>query len=227
MSLAEIYSSMWDDAQHDILQGRMQIDPWIGNESDPRYGMTLIARPTAQVADAVVHAVADIAQLEPGQYVYPMSDLHVTVLSLISCHTEFRVESIQVEAYAALIEPILKETAPIRIHFKGLTLSPTGLVVKGDAAGNELNALRDQLRSAFKASGLTHTIDQRYTLQTAHITVFRFKQSLRDAARFIRHVATMREVEFGSTTLQEMELVGNNWTMQQKRIRQLGTFSLL
>lgn len=226
MSVTEIYSSMWDVAQRDILEGRLDIDPWIGNAADTRYGMTLIARPSPAVADAVVTSIADIVQLEPGQYAYPTSDLHITVLSVNSCRSGFELDAVQTEAYAALIGSIVSDTPPITLHFRGLTASRSGLLVQGFPTDEALDVLRDRLRVAIGASGLEHSMDLRYTLKTAHMTALRFAAPLEHPTRFVRHVESMRDIEFGSTDINRIELVGNNWYMQQKRIRQLAEFSL-
>jgi hypothetical protein len=63
------------------------------------------------------------------------------------------------------------------------------MMVQGFPADEGLQVLRDRLRAAFRQSSLQQSIDQRYSIQTAHSTIIRFRHPLRDAPRLLRKLA--------------------------------------
>jgi 2'-5' RNA ligase len=99
-------------------------------------------------------------------------------------------------------------------------------MVQGFPLNDSLSALRGQLRRSFKASGLEHSIDQRYTLDTAHSTVIRFKAPFADPARFVDYLKKYRDDEFGVAEIPRIELVHNDWYMSHARVSRHGVFTL-
>ncbi len=88
-------------------------------------------------------------QLEPQQYYYPASDLHLTVLSLISCYSGFALSQIDTAAYVDLVKEVIADTGPFRLDFQGITASPSCVLVQGFFDNQQFNQLRAKLRSAF------------------------------------------------------------------------------
>src|SRR5699024_12422820 len=86
--------------------------------------------------------------------------------------------------------------------------------------------LRNKLREMFKDTSLQDSIDKRYKLQTAHLTAIRFKESFDDAGNFISKIARLRDRNFGSCTVDQIELVGNDWYQQQEKVESIAKFSL-
>jgi 2'-5' RNA ligase len=226
MNLTSQYDALWESARMGFLNGVVEVDHSIDSTSDTRYGMTLIMRPSEDVRRMVEEIVGKLMALEPDQYAYPASDVHLTVLSLLSCSPGFTIDSIPIEEYIKINEEACKNLPPIRIHFRGLTASPAGILIQGFPENETLNMLRDRLRSAFKSSRLRQTIDIRYTLQTAHMTVMRFRKPLRDASEFVESITKRRNVDFGRCEISDLTLVGNNWYMQKQSIQELHTVRL-
>jgi hypothetical protein len=73
---------------------------------------------------------------------------------------------------------------------------------------------------------LQQTLDQRYTLRTAHSTVIRFRRPFRDTDAFLSALESYREQDFGSFRLERMELVLNDWYQRRENTRELGRFQL-
>lgn len=226
MNLTSHYDALWESTRMGFLNGVFQIDDMIDSPSDTRYGMTLILRVEEEVSKKVEEVVGELLEIEPDQYAYPASDLHVTVLSILSCSPGFRIDSIPKEEYIKIIDKVCKNLPPIDIHFRGLTASPAGILIQGFPDNEALNVLRDRLRSAFKSSGLKQTIDIRYTLQTAHMTVMRFRKPLRDVNTFVYAITQFRNVDFGRCEISDLTLVGNNWYMQKQSLQELHTVRL-
>ncbi len=226
MNLTSHYDALWESTRTGFLNGVVEVDHMIGSTTDTRYGMTLIVRPSEDVRRKVEDIVGQLLALEPDQYAYPTSDLHLTVMSILSCSPGFTIDSIRSEDYIRIIESACEELPSIDIHFRGLTASPAGILIQGFPENETLNVLRNRLRSEIKASGLRQTIDIRYTLQTAHMTVIRFRKPLRHANTFVETIAKWRNVDFGRCEIPKLSLVGNNWYMQTHSLQELHKFRL-
>jgi hypothetical protein len=64
---------------------------------------------------------------------------------------------------------------------------------------------------------LQHSIDQRYVIQTAHMTVLRFTQQPANPALFLQKLKAFTSVDFGSCVIDQLELVGNDWYQRQQK----------
>lgn len=220
------YDSMWTHSLAKFRKQEIEIDALIGSLEDDRYGMTLLARPSENVKVNIKRFLDDVAQVAPHQYFYPESDMHLTILSIISCYSGFYLAQIQIPSYIETIREIVDPIAPFKIHFKGITASPSCILIQGYPENNQLENLREQVRSAFSQSDLQHSIDKRYAIQTAHLTVIRFQKPLQEPEKLISVINQYREYDFGSCWVDGIELVGNNWYQQKEKVQLLKRFSL-
>lgn len=225
MNLTNHYNQLWRQSLERFRDRRFDCDPYLQGKKDTRYGLTLRAVPSPAVKVSVTQALADIQSAAAGSYFYPPSDLHITVLSVISCYPGFALDAINLEEYMGTIENVTENVTPFRIQFRGITASPSCILIQGFPEDNQLNNLRDNLRRAFNQSELQHSIDKRYELQTAHMTVIRFRQPPDQPEQFIEKLRAYRDVDFGSYIIDELELVGNDWYQREvnlEMIRRVG-----
>ena len=211
MNLQAHYNAMRRAAGQELARGAAEIDKLIDSPADSRRGITLLARPPARLTAAIGKILADFRQIEPDQYFYPASDLHVTVLSIISCYPGFTLDLIAPAAYQQALRAICQVSRPFTITYRGLTASAGGVMVQGFPADGGLEELRQATRRYFQASGLAQSIDQRYCLQTAHSTVIRFRQPLHNPAQLLAMLARYEDHCFGSFEVDTVELVYNDW----------------
>lgn len=214
--LQQHYDAMWHQARAGFELQQFDSDPYLQGKADNRYGLTLLARPSAEVKQRIVQQLAPLQQLDPQQYFYPASDIHLTILSLISCTAGFALTEIQPQQYSRLIRQALADSGPLQLQFTGITASASSVLVQGFFADAGLNQLRERLRQLFGQSGLRHSIDQRYPLQTAHLTVLRFSQPPAQPGLLLQHLDALRHCDFGHCTVAELELVGNDWYQRQQ-----------
>lgn len=226
MNLQAHYDTMRETAFRKLVRGEAELDALLDSAHDTRRGITLVARPPAHIKAIIEDILADFQQLEPSQYYYPASDIHLTILSIISCYQGFTLDVIDPEAYKQAVNTILQHTPPFRIRFAGLTASPGGIIVQGFPEDDGLNNLRNQVRRYFQASGLQQSIDQRYSIQTAHSTVVRFRNELTDPARLLKAIERFEHHNIGSFEVDALELVYNDWYQRQENTILLGTYPL-
>ncbi|GLB49771.1 2'-5' RNA ligase family protein [Neptunitalea lumnitzerae] len=226
MNLKEHYSNLYYTSKEKIIKGLYKTDPLINTDNDTRFGITLVIRPDQQTKNAIQSFLSEIIPLEPHQYYYPNSDIHITLLSVISCYNGFSLDNITIEDYTSIIEEGLNGIRPFKISFKGITASDSCIIVQGFPDDNSLNLIRDQLRSQFKNVSIEQSIDKRYAIQTAHATVIRFRAPLTNTSKLITTLEKYRDHNFGTFTVNSIELVYNDWYQRKKFVKTLKTFNL-
>lgn len=225
MHLAEHYNKLYNDSVAKIANGNYEIDRLIDSDADNRFGVTLVIRPDAATNHNIQQFLAKAKAIEPDQYYYQNADIHITLMSIISCYDGFDIEDINAQDYIKLIQQVLAKHKSFKIQFKGLTASPSCILIQGFLT-NTLNEIRDELRKTFKNSDLQQSIDKRYNIQTAHATVIRFKSELTDQTALINLIEKYREFDFGTFSVKQIELVYNDWYQREKFVKKLHTFSL-
>ncbi|MFD2034484.1 2'-5' RNA ligase family protein [Belliella marina] len=226
MDLKEHYDKLYQDSVCKIHSDAYQIDELIGSVDDNRYGITLLLRPDKMVLENIHKLLSRLKLIEPNQYYYRDSDIHVTVMSIISCYSGFQLSNIQAEDYVRTIEKSKNDLSPFEIEFRGLTMSPSCLMVQGFLEDTTLDQLRNKLRIDFKDSGLEQSIDKRYAIQTAHSTIFRLKEKFKDKNAFLKILEEYRDFYFGKFTVEAMELVYNDWYQRKEFVKILHKFEL-
>lgn len=225
MQLKEHYTIMWSNALEQFENNAFQYDSLIDSVKDYRFGITLVAKPSPEVEKEIMKMLADLRQTEPEQYYYPAADQHVTILSIISCYDGFKLSSINVEDYIKVIVSSLKNIRSFPIMFEGITASPSCIMVQG-YAGDEMEKIRNNLRYNFKQTSLETSIDKRYQIHTAHSTVVRFKSPINHCAAYIEKIKQYRNYYFGTTEVQQLEFVFNDWYQRHLNEHILAKFEL-
>jgi 2'-5' RNA ligase len=224
--LRKHYDQLWSIALGRIRAGRTELDPILQTGAiDRRRGLTVVARPSQPVQHSVALFVRELRRLEPDQYYYHPSEFHLTVLSLftatVNCEPYFALQ----DKYVAAVDSALKDIHPIHISFEGITASPSTIMIQGFFETHELNDLRNTFRRRLRIRGLGKGLDDRYRLQTAHMTVVRFRAPLRHPERFANVLEQARQRPFGTTAFRSFLLVENDWYMSRHTAVSLERYS--
>lgn len=226
MSLQKHYDRLYKNAYLSIVSDNYEIDHLIESDSDNRFGITLLIRPPVAIKDDIQKFLSLLKIEDPDQYYYENSDIHITVLSIISCYDGFKLDDIDIQQYIKIVKTALKNIPPFTIHFKGITASPSCLMVQGFMSDETLNELRQRLRHLFKNSVLQESIDKRYSIQTAHTTVVRFKNRLKNKTALLNTIEKYRTHDFGTFQVKCFELVYNDWYQKTNFVKQLFKFTI-
>ncbi|ALI99144.1 2'-5' RNA ligase family protein [Rufibacter tibetensis] len=226
MDLRAHYTQFWQNAEAQFLKGNYEFDALLDSPTDTRRGITLLARPRGEVLENIQCFLQEMVTLEPEQYYYPTSDVHLTILSIISCYPGFSEADIQLQPYIELVKEALASIQPFRVMFKGITASPSCVLLQGFPYSDDLHQLRGNLRTAFRDCRLQQSIDQRYAISTAHSTVIRFREPLQRPDKFLQKLREYRAHDFGTAVIDQVELVSNDWYQRQENTRLLATFPL-
>jgi len=226
LNLLEHYDAMRQAALPKLARGEADLDSLLDAAQDDRRGLTLLARPPAPILDSIAAMLADFRGVEPDQYYYPAADIHLTILSIIACYAGFELSAIDPALYRDALRTILAEVQPFWLTFSGLTASPGGLMVQGYPQGEGLSELRTAIRNFFQQSGLQQSIDQRYRLQTAHVTVVRFRRKLQHTAELLKKIEHYQQHFIGSFELNTVELVYNDWYQRAEHTTLIAQYAL-
>lgn len=228
--LEEKYNLLWDASFAQFLQKGVDIDSNIYSKRDSRKGITLIAKfsPCFNVPlnKNVNNFLQKLKSVELKQYYYSENELHLTVLSLVSCNEHFSIEQININDYISIITNATVDISPFDINFKGITASSSCIMLQGFPLTNTLLHLRNRLRLLFAQSGLFNTIDERYKIDTAHSTVLRFQYELKQNKEFLHLLEQFRNVDFGNLHVKELQLVYNDWYHKEDKTVVLSTIKL-
>jgi 2'-5' RNA ligase len=227
VDISKNYKDMWQNAWPLINSNNITTDPYILGKHDTRRGITLLVRITHPLNVAIQQFLNEACLLEPAQYYYPNSDLHVTVMSILTCVEGFKLLTTDKPAYVNLIQNILQDIQRFTFEFDGITITPSGLLLCGYLSDNTLNHLRNKLRRQVAQSNLAHSMDKRYTIVTAHSTIIRFTQKLQAPSRFAKFLLENRQRYFGQLRVEQLELVVNDWYQSKANTELLGKFDLL
>ena len=225
MNLSAHYDKLYQESKTKIANGHYEIDELIDSKDDYRFGITLVIRPDESTKTNIQQFLNEVKAIDPHQYYYQNSDLHITVMSIISCYVGFDLRHINVADYVKVIEPIVAKHRNFKIQFKGITASPSCILLQGFLT-DTLNEIRDDLRIGFKNTDLQQSIDKRYAIQTAHSTVIRFRQVLKNKDQLLKLVEKYRDFDFGTFEVHNMELVYNDWYQRKKFVKKLHEFDL-
>lgn len=226
MNLTEHYNQLYKKSSKAILTEQYKLDPQINNPSDSRFGLTLLIRPSETIKANIQLFLEEIKAIEPNQYYYPDSDIHITVMGIISCYEGLTLDQINIPEYIDLIEQSLVELDQIEIEFRGLTASPSAIMIQGFPTDESLNIFRNKLRESFKNSTLEQSIDSRYTIAAAHSTVMRFQEKLENTKQLIQVAEKFRDYNFGKFQVKKLELVYNDWYQRERNTIHLADFNL-
>lgn len=225
MNLQEHYQKLWTESIGQIAEGAVNLDKQIDNPRDNRFGITLLARPDHKTLGLIQEFCRELKIIEPDQYYYPNADIHLTILSIISCYEGFDLNNIDVNKYIDRIAAACAELESFKINYHGITVTPSAVLIQGFPEGDTLEKLRDNVRRSFKDSNLEQSIDARYKLETAHVTVTRFKNPLENPASFVQKLNEYRDFSFGCSQVDNVELVFNDWYQRSSLVKELGVLS--
>jgi len=242
---------MWQRFNQALHNEGVSVDHNIHSNADTRRGVTALAyieKNDTQVATRINEFLIGLQKVIPNQYFYPTDELHLTMLSVISCVDDFTLDDIHIPHYTALFQEALSGLPEFNITFKGVTATPDCVVIRGvvdhgKSGKNEENdtlaLLRQRLRNTFKSSTLRSSIDARYTLKTAHCTAVRFCSPLNTSSNtnantqaseselVLNYLERYRNHNFGTITVKHIDLVFNDWYQRLNNTKRLAQASLV
>lgn len=209
-----LYARINSEGKNAIQNGEESIDPYLLHmEQDKRRGLVLLVNVHGQIAGNLSKVEKEIKAIEPQQYYYPDTDLHVTIIDLISASIEFTRDEAVINKSIKIIENAIIGIKPFEIQFKGIIVSNGAILVKGYYS-EELPQLRGKLRKI--AIERDFDLKERYQSISAHTTIGRFMTKISNNGQFLERIREYHDFEIGTIRVNELELVIHDWYNSQK-----------
>ncbi|WNJ18540.1 hypothetical protein [Pontibacter sp. G13] len=205
-------------------------DPWLLNlAEDRRRGISLIWPIEWVNPQEWLDLQGEMKALLPEQYHYPLEDLHLTVLTIISCVEDYAALEIKTSDYVEVIRKAFESSDVEQLVFEGLAATHAAWLMCGYSELGGLERIRARVRKEMHASGLYHTMDKRYLLNTAHSTLGRFQKEM-DGEMGGQFWAFLQKWKFKALPavkpISKMQLVENDWYMRRGKVNVLESFSI-
>lgn len=225
-NLTAIYDNLYREFQTRLRSNDIQPDLNIDNIHDNRYGISLIIKPSQTVTQSFLDFQNAVRAIDPQQYFYVKDEIHITVLSLISCRADLKIHDVSINDYRTVIQSALDGIPPFNVTFRGVSASDTAIMVKGFPQTNTLDTLRNRLRMEFQKSGLFQTIDERYRLSTAHATIIRLRKEVSSIESLTQVLNKYADYQFGTLEVDSLLLTYNDWYHKSANVQVLDNFAL-
>jgi len=226
MGLINHYATLHESALSIVRKEGFSIDKELYNPKDHRRGLTLLLRPNPRLIEALNQFIFEGKSLFPNQYFYPPTDLHLTIMPIISCYEGFSLDNLDLSTYDQLIKNSLKGICKFEIRFEGVFASPSCLMVKGFPLDENLMNLRQNLRKSFATSNVEQSLDKRYKLVAAHSTLVRFTKPIEEKEKVFALIDAYKNFNFGTQYFDQVEFVYNDWYQRESIVRTLHTYPL-
>jgi hypothetical protein len=191
--------------------------------SDMRYGVAFISRPSPVVIDYIISIQDLLRKLEPDQYYYPPSDLHLTILEVVHNRDPEESSSIAQHIQARIDGIIPKGKDPI-LDSPILVFDAAGCALGLLPFDDTLQEVRANIRERLLSINIS--VAPRYAAETAHISFMRYTSPLKSDLDY--WMSTLSSIRFPSQLTLRLSAVwltwGANWYGMQSRIRQAGPY---
>lgn len=224
--LREHYQNILTRAKPFIQSAQNEVDSEMYNPKDIRFGLGLRLILSSEILHNSQLLTKEIQKVEPHQYYYPLTNIHATVLALISCTYNFKKEDIDVVRYIRSIECALEGVSSFEVEFNGVTTSTSSIMIQGFPKDDQLEKMRQNLRKVFKSSDLRQNIDERYAIIGLHATVMRYKKPIDYPTELLTTIQNFREHQLGSMRVNKIQFVYNDWYHRIDKTEVLSEFVL-
>lgn len=212
--LRDLYQTINNEGQEALLKGEEKIDFILQNgQEDKRRGLTLLIKVKNPVAEKIAYLMEKIRSIEGNQYFYPVSDLHVTVLTFLSGRENFILEEEIKRKSLQIVEKAVLALPPFELEFRGIAVTNAAILAKGYYKSG-LSSLRDRIREL--AIENDFPLRERYQTISGHSTIVRFKNPLQKREKFLALIQEYQDFNLGVMEVDCLKLVVHDWYNSQK-----------
>ncbi len=205
--IAADYSRMWAESKDQLRRGDIEPDP-VPDNSSKRWGVSVVIRPTEPVVTQLLVAANTVRTFAgENQVIYGKENLHTTLCSLEFQRLEVTANDPKVRAYEAVLKSVAARFKAISIQYKGITANRSGVMAQGWPLEDKLQEIREAFHTELEKRGLLGGPEESSIRQTAHASLAVFTKPLENPHGLVDFIAQNRETDFGTCTLDTIELV--------------------
>lgn len=192
--------------------------------ADHRFGMSLVISFDEEIKNVVKNIHQKLQTIDPYQYYYPLSDIHLTILTVSQMQEHFIPSRDQINRLDQVFQETILPFRSFKIYFKGITISNGAVIMKG-FYDHYLHLLRENIQNGLIKEGFP--ICSAHSINTAHSTIVRFNNKLRHRNDYINKVSSLSDHYIGGHYIKNIEFVYHNWYNTSNRKVEIKRYSLL
>jgi hypothetical protein len=212
-----IFEAGWRRYRRAVGRGRNEVDFDVKVRDDrlDRY-LTLVVRVPTELGQRIVEAVTTVAEKEPGHYVYPSADLHLTV---VDCSVFLGPGDLSyaLSELSGSVGAVLARMPTAQVNLRGLNLLPASVYAQAWDPDGGLRRMRRQLRARFASRTMLRD-------RVSFVNALRFAGPT--SALLAGRVAKARGTDFGSFVADSVELVLSDRTLSAPETTHVASYSL-
>ncbi|PWJ44521.1 2'-5' RNA ligase family protein [Sediminitomix flava] len=209
LALDQKYHEISQTGKAAASQQEVYVDHFLNDlPSDNRIGLTALIPIKGEVLESIKTVLSELSHIDPFQYYYPLTDLHVTVLDFIGATESLKVNPKQIKLYKEMLHNVLLDQKSFKIDLKGIVMSKGAVIAKGYYE-HSLESIRNGLRYEATKKGLL--LKERYEVVTAHVTMARFRSSLINPAQFVSTIEKFENKSLGTIEVDKIDFVLHDW----------------
>ena len=217
------FDDLWFFNRPNILENKIYKDPnLLSLENDKRLGLALLVKIEGECQEKIAQIIQQIKTIEPDQYYYPLSDLHVTITDLIVAHDNFVFDADLVERYVKIIEKIFQKTLSFDISFNGVIATKGAVILKAEA--EKILKIRKKIERELTKNGIF--LNERFQRDFVHSTIARFRQNLKNPPEFVHKIEQLQNFNIGALKANKILFVLHDWYNSKGKTKVLKEFEL-
>lgn len=206
-SIRARYDEMWQQSYSSLVRGQVDPDP-VPVAMSKRWGISAIFRIPEVMSERFEAIVSDLRQWTGDTHVlYDSSNLHTTIFAFECYRENVLKDDKAVLQYTNILRELARDYTSIDIVYEGLSANRTGIIVQGYPLTTHLQDLRHALQDRLCASKLLSGPDAEHLRQGAHVSLVVFGGNIQAATPLTSYLATNRDTDYGTATIQRIQLV--------------------
>jgi hypothetical protein len=225
LSIAASYDRDWDAAA-DLLRAGAYIGEEPPAEGSLRWGVSVVVTMGADVGGTLGAVAENLRRRCRGAHlVYRRDDLHATVRSLEGYRTV--VDEGALTRYADTVRTACRGVGPVRLRLRGLSGSPTCLLVRG-YPGRGMTELRRRLHRIAAANTPPGPlgVDAARIRASAHVTLAVLRPEGGPEPELCAFVDANRATELGVVEATGLSIVRYDWQADRIAMRQIARIEI-
>ncbi|GLV55514.1 hypothetical protein KDH_23580 [Dictyobacter sp. S3.2.2.5] len=202
--MRQIYDRFWREAREPLARGEVRPDPIPGVESQ-RWGVSVIMRLRGEAAERLTGVIDELAHWTGTRHLrYQAANLHTTLQTIELYRPSISADDEYIQQYRRVLRQVATQFPPLQIRYQGLTANQMSVMAQGWPVDETLRQLRETFHARVRAEKHLPGPGIR---DLAHASLIVFSGPLLDPAGCVSFVEGQRQSDFGTATIDRLELV--------------------
>lgn len=200
------FQAAWEHFSAELRQHGGKIDSL--DSPNAQKILTTVARMPPALSAKILEFQEDVRRLDPRQYFYPVTDIHLTVLNCAAfLKNPDILDEADIQRVARELGEVFSSVQSFPVQVKGVGVLPARVFVQIFDSSGTIAALRQKIRQKLSNQAWHPEAENKLLMPNPILVwanVVRMRQLV--SPEFVDLISKYREAEFGSFEVQEIEL---------------------